>query len=839
MRERSWWAPPRATALAAVWVMGLWAWPILVQAKIPADQLAKLPPPASRTVDFDKDIRPILEASCVKCHGRGKSKGGFQLDTRETFLKDGDSGPAVKLGDSAGSYLIHLVSGLDEDDIMPQKGSRLTAEQVGLLRAWVDQQLPWTAGVTFAREPHRNLKPHRPELPPASDEARRPLDRLVWDYFRRHGVLPGAPVDDRTFARRVFLDVVGLLPSPEELSGFLADGSPDKRERLVSRLLADTPRYSQHWLTFWNDLLRNDYKGTGYIDGGREQVTQWLYASLKNNRRYDEFVRELVSPGEKGPKGFTKGIVWRGTINASQTPQMQAAQNIAQVFLGVNLKCASCHDSFIDDWQLADAYGMAGIYADDKLDMVQCDKPLGKHAPVKFLFPELGGISDDAPKSERIARLAQLMVDPANGRLPRTIVNRLWARFFGAGLVEPIDVMQNPAWSQDLLDWLAEDLVEHGYDLKRTMELILTSRTYQLPAVNLGDGADKSFVFRGPAVRRLTAEQFRDALGQLTGVWYDRPESGLDSLLLEKSAVAAALPAEAYWIWSDPHAAQAVPPQTVYFRKVFTLAEVPSEAFLVAHADNSFRLWVNGRQARKEGDGSWNETSVVDVRPYLVAGTNTLAVEAVNGGSDPNPAGFLGYLRVGPRPKPGASAADRPMADLGTDATWTTSTNRVEGWQKPEFDASGWGMAQVLGSASMEPWQVADTFVSVAMGRSAVGTVRASLVAADPLAVALGRPNREQVTSSRPSTATTIQMLELTNGGTLAKLIQTGASKLVDAAQPAGVLIGGVFSRGLGRSPTEEEAGLTQSLLGDKPAPDAVEDLLWSVAMLPEFQLIY
>ncbi|MCC7377129.1 MAG: DUF1549 domain-containing protein [Verrucomicrobiales bacterium] len=817
-------------------MMGL---PVQLQAKIAADQLAKLPPPASRPVDFDKDIRPILEASCVKCHGRGKSKGGFQLDTRETFLRDGDSGPAVKLGDSAGSYLIHLVSGLDEDDVMPQKGTRLTAEQVGLLRAWVDQQLPWTSGVTFAREPHRNFKPHRPELPVASNEARGPLDRLVWDYFRRHGVSPGSPVDDRTFARRVFLDVVGLLPTPAELSAFVADANPDKRERLVSRLLQDTPRYSQHWLTFWNDLLRNDYKGTGYIDGGREQITQWLYASLKDNRRYDEFVRELVSPGDKGPKGFTKGIVWRGAINASQTPQMQAAQNIAQVFLGVNLKCASCHDSFIDDWQLSDAYGMAGIYSDDKLDMVQCDKPLGKHAPVKFLFPELGAISDDAPKSERIARLAQLMTDPANGRLPRTIINRLWARFFGAGLVEPIDVMQNPAWSPDLLDWLAEDLVEHGYNLKRTMEIMLTSRAYQLPSVNLGDSVGKDFVFRGPAVRRLTAEQFRDALGQLTGVWYERPESGLDSLLLEKSAVAAALPGEAYWIWSDPHAAQAVPPQTAYFRKAFTLAAVPSEAFLVAHVDNSFRVWVNGRQAKKDADAPWNETSVVDVRPYLVAGTNTLAVEAVNGGSDPNPAGFLGYLRVGPRPKPGAPVSDRPVADLGTDASWRTSTNRVEGWQKSEFDDSGWGKAQILGLASMAPWNIADQFIGVAMGRSAAGTVRAALVAADPLAMALGRPNREQVTSLRPSTATTIQMLELTNGGTLARLIKSGAEKWVSASEPADDLVRGVFSRGLGRVPNAEETSLTLALLGDRPATESVEDLLWSVAMLPEFQLIY
>src|SRR4029450_13613691 len=138
----------------------------------------------------------------------------------------------------------------------------------------------------------------------------------------------------------------------------------------------------------------NDYRGTGYIDGGREQITRWLYAALRDNKPYDQFVRELVNPSASGPRGFTKGIVWRGAVNASQTPPMQAGKSISQGFLGVNLKCPSCHDSFIDDWQLADAYGMAGIFADEKLELVLCDKPLGKDVPVKFLFPELGGLGD-------------------------------------------------------------------------------------------------------------------------------------------------------------------------------------------------------------------------------------------------------------------------------------------------------------------------------------------------------------------------------------------------------------------------------------------------------------
>src|SRR5579862_3604292 len=144
-------------------------------------------------------------------------------------------------------------------------------------------------------------------------------------------------------------------------------------------------------MTFWNDALRNDYKGTGYIDGGRKQITTWLYAALATNMGYNQFVGQLINPTTES-EGFTKGIVWRGTVNASQTPQMQAAQNISQVFMGVNLKCASCHDSFINDWKLSDAYGLAAIYSDESLQEFRCDKPTGVWAQPRFIYPELGEI---------------------------------------------------------------------------------------------------------------------------------------------------------------------------------------------------------------------------------------------------------------------------------------------------------------------------------------------------------------------------------------------------------------------------------------------------------------
>ena len=272
----------------------------------------------------------------------------------------------------------------------------------------------------------------------------------------------------------------------------------------MDQLLSDNRRYAEHWLTFWNDLLRNDYRGTGYIDGGRKQITRWLYSALATNMPYDRFVATLINPTEES-QGFTKGIVWRGAVNASQTPPMQAAQNISQVFMGINLKCASCHDSFVDDWTLADSYGLASVYSEEPLEMVRCDKPTGKFATLKFLYPELGIISADKPRAERLEELAALITQPKNGRLSRTIVNSLWAIFLGRGLVEPIDNMEAAAWNVDVLDWLAEDLVEHGYNLKRTMRQILTSRAYQLPTAPDAPASSVTYQFRGPEVRRLSA----------------------------------------------------------------------------------------------------------------------------------------------------------------------------------------------------------------------------------------------------------------------------------------------------------------------------------------------
>lgn len=168
-------------------------------------------------------------------------------------------------------------------------------------------------------------------------------------------------VDDRTFIRRAYLDILGLLPEPLKIDQFVGNGDNEKRAKLIDELLADKHNYTQHWLSFWNDILRNDYSGPGFITGGRKQITDWLYKSLMENKPYDVMVKELINPTESS-EGFIKGIKWRGLVNASQRTEMQAAQNIGQSLMGVNVKCASCHNSFVSNLTLEQSYGFASIF---------------------------------------------------------------------------------------------------------------------------------------------------------------------------------------------------------------------------------------------------------------------------------------------------------------------------------------------------------------------------------------------------------------------------------------------------------------------------------------------
>ncbi|WP_420149446.1 DUF1549 domain-containing protein [Spirosoma sp.] len=609
--------------------------------------------------ELNLQVRSILAHNCYSCHSATKTKGELRLDSKELLMKGGKHGAILKAGHPEDSEIIRRITlPADDKEAMPTKGKRLTEQEVALLSFWIKAGAPWPSGAQKSIYRVAELEPRLPALPAATVDINNPIDRLVNVYFHKNKIEWKGVVDDRTYMRRVYLDIVGLVPTPEEVARFTANTRPDKRETLVKSLLSRNNDYAQHWLTFWNDALRNDYTGTGYITGGRYDITKWLYASLKKNKPYNWFVRELISP-TKESEGFIKGIKWRGTINSSQRTEMQAAQNVAQVMLGLNLKCASCHDSFISDWKLADAYAFANIFADSTLEINRCDKPTGKMAGRQVLFKELGTVSVDAPTEQRLRELADFLVQPKDGRLYRTLVNRVWAQLMGRGIIEPVDAMDNEPWSQDLLDWLAYDFVQNGYDIKKLIYTITTSKTYQLPSVTVKD-ADlimaPTYVFEGMVRRRLTAEQFADAV-------------------------------------------------SLAFNPIY------------------------------------QDTSVVKMLPKTI----------------------------------------------GREITFP----------------------------------------------------RASLVKNDPFLTALGRPNRETVSTSRTSQANLLQALELTNGATFNEALKRGAERWKARYPSSDVLVKELYRKSLGRDPVPKEMAVAQKIVGAQPTAEGIQDLVWAIALHPEFQLIY
>jgi hypothetical protein len=339
---------------------------------------------------------------------------------------------------------------------------------------------------------------------------------------------------------------------------------------------------------------------------------------------------------------------------------MQAAQNVSQVFLGLNLKCASCHDSFISDWKLEDAYAFANLFSDSLLEINKCDKPTGKMAGKRILYPELGTIDSGLNRKERLVQLADKLVQPNDGRLYRTLVNRVWAQLFGRGMVEPVDAMDNEPWSQDLLDWLAHDFVNKGHNIKDLLYQVMTSQTYQLPSVSVKEPElllAKDFLFRGMIRKRLSAEQFSDAVSTTLIPLYG------DSLIVYN-----------------------VLPPTVKENLPFT---------------------------------------------------------------------------------------------------------------------------------------------------------RASLIRNNPFLLALGRPSRETVTTSRTSQANLIQALELTNGYTFNQGMKRAAEKWRLTYPDPEPLVTALYRNMLGRKPNNEEKTIAVKALGPKPDTSQVQDLIWAMTVHPEFQLIY
>ena len=784
--------------------------------------------------DFAHDIVPILKTHCVQCHGGREAKGSFSMNTRELVVDSGH----VTVGKPEESHLLALIASTDKEVQMPPADrERLSAAELATLTKWISDGLPWDDGFSFAPQSYDPpLKPRRPELPPAMDGRTNAVDRLLDADLATNRIARPEPISDAVFLRRVSLDLVGLLPTPEALNEFVADTSADKRSHVIRKLLDNNVSYAEHWLTFFNDLLRNDYSGTGFITGGRKQVSGWLYQALVANKPYDQMARELIAPPTPESQGYIDGIRWRGEVSAGQTVEIQFAQSVSQSFLGINMKCASCHDSFIDRWKLDEAYGLAAVYSAEPMQIHRCDKPIGRQATAQWLFPELGQIDAAAPREERLKQLATLMTHPENGRFARTMVNRLWYKLMGRGIVHPLDAMQSEPWNSDLLDTLAVHLSDNHFDLKSVLFLIATSEAYQSEcATRPASAAEKSdgkYVYNGPVPRRMTAEQFLDSVWQIT----EAAPANMDAPIQRGATVppgVAPIIFSGQWIWGDSAAAGQIPPsgETISLRKTFELSNEVAQAGALLTCDNGFTLYVNGREVKKSAD--WSKPEGIPLRGLLTKGSNTLLVVATNAGNGPNAAGLFFEAHV--------LLPNDQSVKIISDGTWEFSAE-VPQTKDGTLDSmpSSWKPATVI--PSLDVWTNAVSSNSGLLTQAMSGNLqmmRASLMKSDFLMRSLGRPLREQIVSMRPSELTTLEAIDLSNGSTLAGYLAQGAVHLAaQGASDKSALIERMFLFALSRKPSAEEQTIVAASLSDSPTPQEVEDVLWSIFMMPEFFIV-
>lgn len=357
-----------------------------------------------------------------------------------------------------------------------------------------------------------------PTPPRVAAAANNPIDQFIAASWKQ-AKLPQASqspslCSDEVFLRRVYLDVIGVIPTGDEVQSFVYDRAKDKRARLIEQLLGRKADYAAHWTPFWEDALGRGGE-TGGIKG-RGNYRDWAFKNFEADTPFDEMVAGLIDPALPIP-GKASYIV-----NGSHQETTQTAANIAQVFMGTGMKCASCHNHFLNtEWPQKRFTAYASMFSPADLEIIRCESKTGKFAPARFAF-DVPDAPTDAPTAEpaRYARLAQLLTDPSNPRFAKSIVNRLWKRYLGLGLFEPADDFRSdtPASHPELLDWLAAEFMRHDYSIKYLTRLILNSRTYQLrydPKLEdhfdiAKPGAPR--FYRSPSLRRLSAEQFIDSV---------------------------------------------------------------------------------------------------------------------------------------------------------------------------------------------------------------------------------------------------------------------------------------------------------------------------------------
>jgi len=410
------------------------------------------------------------------------------------------------------------------------------------------------AQATLAERPPVRI-PHISGKLPVHNE----IDRFLGERLDEAGVTPAPLADDATFLRRVTLDTLGVIPTRAEVERSaatpdLSDAARAKQRLLtIDQLLAD-PRWADHWMGYWQDVLAENPGILKPVLNNTGPFRWWLHEALRDNKPADRFATELIlmegSQYGGGPAAF-------GVASENDAPLAAKAQTLAKAFLGLEMQCARCHDAPYQPFKQVELFSLAAMLgnapqkvpASSVLKEVQADsegrtprvtftlKP-GEAVPAAWSLASIApaqipaGLLRDAEAKSTRAQFAALVTSPANDRFAQVLVNRLWKRYLGWGLVEPVDDWtDNEPSHPELLDWLARELVTHDYDLKHVARLILTSHAYQrqvLPERGMSTPGPRERLFASPGRRRMTAEQLVDSLYAVAGKRFGAEELNFD-----------------------------------------------------------------------------------------------------------------------------------------------------------------------------------------------------------------------------------------------------------------------------------------------------------------------
>ncbi|MBI1915842.1 MAG: DUF1553 domain-containing protein [Planctomycetes bacterium] len=368
---------------------------------------------------------------------------------------------------------------------------------------------------------------HRPDFKWPDPPANNFIDRHLHAKLKEIQVLPSGPCTDAEFLRRASLDAVGLPPPADEVRAFLADARPDKQRRKIDELL-DREEFGDVWALYWLELSGTTESGDSARFKGMWTLSFWLKDAINRNLPYDRFVRALLT---------TKGGSLEKPAMTFGFNRLPKAEVVPQLFLGVRLQCAECHDHPFDVWKRADYQALGAFFTDIRFKEGPGDSygsegrvfidperllPWEKGKTVRLRLPDGGEVEVPATRDRREV-LADWMFGPGRKRVARALVNRVWGRLFGRGIVDPVDDMRfsNPPANESLLEALAEDFLAHKYDFKHLVRTVMNSRAYQLSSVVNETNEREKVNFSHRRLRRLSAEQLLDAVCQATGVSED------------------------------------------------------------------------------------------------------------------------------------------------------------------------------------------------------------------------------------------------------------------------------------------------------------------------------